>query len=415
MPRVGPRKLAAAESTDVLNRLAYACVLFGVPLTTCNGLRITSSMTFGDPLLLMGGLLLGMAWLRHGGPRGAIPRWLVVAPAMLMAAGLLAILPSDDTASLLPTIQFSVTLATMPLILMFAGATSARIKRLGDAWLLAVVVNSTVAVLDLLKVTRIGASLTFRDFVEGADRSAGLTLHPNHLALVAAMALPVAISMLAANGTRRAAGLAALPFVLGGIAVSGSRGALLAGAGGVLLFFMLQARATRSWGGIFLTMAIVAAFAFLVFSPGASETFGVTGQRLATQGTADPERLSLYRAAIDAGIRDPVVGQGFTVILVSHDIYLQLLEAGGVLALGGFLLFSGGIMTHARELARVAPVDAAHLPTIAAAAGAGMGTWMLFGLTANALYDRYLYIPAGLVLAIGFVCRGDPRSSPVSR
>jgi len=368
-------------------------------------------MTFGDPLLVAAALLLAAAWLRHGSPRGVVPRWAVVAPVLLLAAGLLAILPSEDTGSLTPTIQFCITLGVMPLIMMFAASTAGRVEKLVNVWIFAVVIQSAVAVLDLLEVTRIGVLVTSTDYLANTGRVTGLTLHPNHLSLVTAMALPMVVGMLTSKGGRRTAGLTALPFVLAGIAVSGSRGALMAGAGGILLFFLLQARGNRSLGGVLLVAAFIAAFAYLVFSPTASERARlVTGERILTQGADDATRASLYRTAVDQGLDSPIFGQGFAVILSAHDIYLQLLQAGGAIALVAFVLFGGGIIRRSRRLARLRPADTPALPAIAAAAGASMGTWMLYGLTGNALYDRYLYIPAGLVLAIAFVSRASSPS-----
>ena len=58
-------------------------------------------------------------------------------------------------------------------------------------WVLSAVVNCAVAVSDFYGVTAIGYNVTGLYWY---GRAGGLTVHPNHLGLVAAMALPIALS-----------------------------------------------------------------------------------------------------------------------------------------------------------------------------------------------------------------------------
>ena len=99
------------------------------------------------------------------------------------------------------------------------------------------------------------------------------------------------------------------------------------------------------------------------------------------------------------------MGEGFDVVLVAHNIYLQLIQGGGVLALVGFVVFATGIMRSTRTVTCGELLRAGIPQALLAASTAAMGTWLLYGLVGNALYDRYLYAPAGFVLAIGLVSR----------
>lgn len=406
-PQAGESRPDGGGDTDLLNRAAYGCLVVAIPLASWNALRITENMTFGDPLLLLASLILGATWLLRGHITGVAPPWILVPPGMLLASGLLAILAADDSGSLVQTLRFSVTLAAMPLIVMLAASTRGRLERLADCWLLAAVVTSVVGIVDLLQVTSIGSSLTSTDFLAGTGRVSGLTLHPNHLGLVAAMALPVAASKLSARGCARATGIVALPSLLGGVAVSGSRGALVAGVGGVVMFYLFQSHSSRSPGAAVLAAAIVAAVAVLALSPAAGDQFGVVTRERLDGGSytteSDTARRSLFADALSEGLDNPLIGQGFERVRAAHNIYVQLLQAGGVLALTGFLIFAIGLMRRAHRFARIPSGAAPALPAIAAASGASIGTWLLFGVVGNALYDRYLYVPAGLVLAIGLV------------
>lgn len=402
------------SAVDPLTRAGYVCVLLAVPLVTFNVLRAPGNLTYGDPLLLVGGLLLGVVWLKRGHPFGVVPTALPVGAALMLVAGLLAILPADQLDAVGPTLRFIVTISLMPLILMFAASTPSRIQRLIDVWLLGSVVNALVGILDRLGVTHIGASLASADYVALQDRATGLTNHPNHLGLVIAMALPMAVSRLTAGGARGVSALLGLPILAGGVAVSGSRGALLAAVGGVLLFFMLASGSIRSRAGFMLVAALVATLALLVLAPGDSERLGfVTVERLEGARNAtesDAERRTL----LDEGIQDwwdrPFIGRGYSPVRPAHNIYIQFLQAGGVLALVGFLVFTTPILRRARRLSRPAANFPPWLSAIAAGSGASMCVWLLFGLVGPNAHDRYLYLPIGLVLALALIQRRMPAS-----
>ncbi len=45
----------------------------------------------------------------------------------------------------------------------------------------------------------------------------------------------------------------------------------------------------------------------------------------------------------------PIEGVGFSVIANAHNIYLELLDAGGMIALAAFLVFLGGLVQSLRR------------------------------------------------------------------
>lgn len=404
------------SSWDPLTRAGHACVLLAVPLVTFNALRVPGNLTFGDPLLLLGGLLLGLAWLRHGHPSGAVPVAIPVGVALMLAAGLLAILATGNWSALDPTLRFIVPISAMPLVMMVAGATPRWSHRLVDAWLLGATANAAVGILDRLGATSIGASLASFDYAALQDRATGLTNHPNHFGLVMAMALPMVISRLSAGGHRGSLAFVALPMVAGGLAASGSRGALLAAVGGVILYLLLATRSTRSRAGFAMLAAMTATVALLAFAPGDTRNLGVvTAERFAGQrnvADSDSERRALLRKAIDDARERPFIGSGYSSARPAHDIYLQFIQGGGMIALAGFLLFAGTILLLARSLARGATAVPYGLSALAAAGGASAGVWLLFGIVGPNTYDRYLYLPVGLVLALSLVRARSASTAP---
>lgn len=410
-------KAEARDHGDPLRTAGYALLLLAIPLMTCNALRAGENVTYGDiPLALATALLLG-SWFLTGVPRGVIPVGLPLGALLLLAGGLLAIVPAENLDSLLPTLRFAVTLALVPLVIMLAASTPRRLHRLVDVWLFAAGVNSVVAALDLLGVTAIGFSLTPLDFVNITNRAPGLTNHPNHLGLVVAMALPLAVARLGAGGARGLAACGLVPLLIGGVFVSGSRGAFVAAAAGVIILFAFGAATRRLRTTLLLFGAPIVAFVVVVVLMGNNELAGgVTLERLsggagATQ--SDDQRLLTLRESLDEAVAHPVVGAGFEEVRTAHNIYVQLLQAGGVLALAGFLAFAAGMVRLARGLSVASSGSPPWLMSLAAGCGASMCVWLLFGMVGNAVYDRYLYIPVGITLAAALVHRRRFRAGEV--
>jgi O-antigen ligase len=401
-------KAEDTDPSDPLSRAGYALVLLAVPLVTFNALRPSENMTYGDIPLAIGAVLLLALWLRHGHPRGVVPLGLVVGASLLLATGLLSSMPAED-ASLAPALRFSVTLGFMPLILMYAASTPRRVQQLVDAWLLAAGLNAAVGALDILGVTDIGTSLTSVDFVTYTDRATGLTGHPNHLGLVAAMALPVAISRLGAGGLRGLAAFGLVPLLIIGVVESGSRAATLAAVAGVAIFFLLGVSTRRTRTPLLLIAASLVTFVTLIAIVGHNELTGsVTVERLGG-GAGAPQsneaRILALRESITQALDNPLVGDGYSVVRTANNIYLQVFQAGGILALAGFLTFAVSIVRRARWLALPSHGSPPWLTGLAAGSGASACVWLVYGMVGNAVYDRYLYVPVGVALAVGLVHR----------
>ena len=69
---------------------------------------------------------------------------------------------------------------------------------------------------------------------------------------------------------------------------------------------------------------------------GGSDPYGYVAQ-------STEERAQIYPAVWHEILQRPIVGHGFEYVRGAHNIYLQLLHAGGIIALTAFLIFAAGI------------------------------------------------------------------------
>jgi hypothetical protein len=379
-----------------------------------DALRISHSLSFGDPLLVVAGGFVAVRYLQGRIPRAAVPAWLPAAAAAILLSGLIAAFRGDVGADLLPTVEFAGVLFGLPVIALILIDTPRRLERTVEAWLLAASLGALVGAADLAGHLNIGLRLTGIDFVLYTHRASGLALHPNSLGLVSAMALPVALI----RAIRPVPSAAVLGFTvrnLGyslalavGILVSGSRSGLLAAVAAVVALPLLQDSRRRVGRLLALPLIVVTLLGVVVLDTPLATSLGiVTGSRLtgSAAGTnlSNDYRISAYSSALGQIARDPVVGQGFAVARVAHDIYIQLLQAGGIIALGAFLVVITGAFRVRRDIER-RPARA-RSSDLAVACNASLVAWLVNGALQNQLYDRFLYIPLGLLLALGEINR----------
>jgi O-antigen ligase len=174
---------------------------------------------------------------------------------------------------------------------------------------------------------------------------------------------------------------------------SGSRGGavcvVLAGALTLVLVKRLRSRLPVLVGAMFGAMFIVFglfpdALAQLLTSVRLSNGVGVD--------SSDEVRATLGAQGIADFKHSPFTGIGMQVALDAHNIYRQLLAAGGVVLFGCFVVFAIGAFRCALRIGREHP--------LALAAAASMAAWLLFGMVENLLTDRFLYVPVGILVAL---------------
>lgn len=173
-------------------------------------------------------------------------------------------------------------------------------------------------------------------------RASGLTQHPNILGIVTLLAFPGLLLMLVECRDRliNVAALGGMAMAWWAIDYSGSRTA----AGGVFILcgaaFIAQA---PTWtarrraallvgiGGSVSLFVLQLVMPLLGLRPSSALIKLFTGR-----GASDAVRELTNRTALDQALDSPVFGVGYQVLEVAHNIYLQLLHAGGVFGVLGF-------------------------------------------------------------------------------
>lgn len=404
------RHSAFGRDFTLFQYLGACCIVVGTAMISFNALRAGADMSdvmIADIFLLIGTILLVPLLFNRRSLSQGKPVWLIVAASLLSISGMLsAISATDIEPNLIVTVRFTIALLGVPLILGVTASSPARFAFMTDIWLSFVAFNAAIAFLDFLGVTSIGPTLSSNLFV---GRFAGLTAHPNHLTLACTMALPVALSLasIARKPLRGAFYIHLVISLVLGVFVSGSRAGLLAGIFGIGFVPFYQRYARK--GALFI-LGIGAVTILLVSSYLETDSgdifIGI--QRLTgavSVGESDVGRLEYYSEALSDFIANPLVGQGFSNVRTAHNIYLQLLQAGGLIAFLAFALFAFGTLHLGWRLMHKSTLTT-EMKNLAGALTASMLVWLLVGLVQNQMYDRFLYVPAGLMLGLQLVSIG---------
>lgn len=288
-------------------------------------------------------------------------------------------------------IEFELALVVIPILMAAVGTTPRRCRLLIDLFVAGAVINGFVGVLG-----RAGINISPTPTTQ--NRAAGLTIHPNYLALTCVIALPLVMLWFGRSRRFNVAGLIGLAGLLGGVFVSGSRAgtaaAVIAVVATVALLPTLRARLPYviPLGG----MALVAILLFT--SVGRSILhqlrLGGSSSSSSTSGSNYQRSIVNHVAWVQFKSR-PLGGVGFGIMPGPHDIFLELLAAGGVIAMASFLTFIGGLAAALRR-ALSGP-----LREEAIACGIAIFAWLANGAFDNQVADKYLYLVPGLLFAIG--------------
>lgn len=394
---------------DTMAMLALASTLAALVTITWNGIRIAPGLALCDALLVLTALLLAIRLLAGHDIALSVPGWAIVPGYVLLVTGLVYALYSGQIiVNALPALRFAVALTLTPIVLAASGYTLRRRDLLIEAWLLGAVINCLVALADFFGFTNLGELLTGSDYSR-VERFSGLAFHPNHLAIAAAMAIPVVMSRFSrASGSGRRRGYViysvwSVALVLG-LLLSGSRTGLVVGVCAAVAMAVFPLR-DRSAG---VRSVVLVATALLILTIAVTNLAGdrnlfigadrilqpASGEVASNTGRKEP-----LAVAVSAFGSHPLIGTGFSQVRSALNIYLQLLQAAGILGLAAFITAIGGAIIVCVRLARDALLSISDRHG-AAAIAISLMAWMAFGLFQNAIYDRFLYVPIGFALAI---------------
>ena len=405
---LGARRSAIGAGIGSVQYCGLCVLAISVLLITFNNLRVQTHLTASDLVIVLAAAVSLLALIADRAPIPHIPGWLTIGSAGLLVAGYVASWSAADPgADAVASAEFAIALLGVPLLLAFAAPAPARIRLLARLWVVSAMVNAVVALADFSHVTSIGISV--------AGRPSGFTVHPNHLGISGAMAIPIALFFVtkARRKVEASLYLAGLAIIGLGVLVSGSRAAFLAAVAGVLLF---SALGHHLWKRVILLGIGAAAVLFSSsLLMGGDQSPSTTNPFIAFQRLADPvavagtnisnaTRLDYYAIAVTDFSRHPLTGVGFEVVRDAHDIYFQLLQAGGVLALISFGIFAIGSFRLGLRLCRAHNISP-EMKNLAAALTVSLLIWLLSGLVQNLIYDRFLYLPTGLLIALSIATK----------
>lgn len=377
------------------------------------GVRL-GGLAFGDLFLMFAAIALVGGDPRMPWPK--IPAWVWALVAAVFATGtinqffppsqqyiisrdqlynnyMVVHLDTSTTGNLIVMVPLLARLVLLPFVFTLARQHDQRaLYRAVAAFILGVAIDSALAFTDSRGITSIGPSIT--KVPVDAGRAAGLTQHPNVVAMTCVFALPLVIWLARARRPRtRWFAVAALVLVLLGLYASRSRSgaAAAAFAGVVALVWLPQYRRFLPTVGLFLSL--IGALLF-VANPGTGAAL-LKGLRIAgaddTAGS-DQARSIVNNQAIHDFLHSPVHGIGLEFAEQAHMVYLQALAVGGVILLAGLVVFLGGALLKCVRLAHVHPLA---IPLFVAVFGGA-----IFNAAQNALTPAVVYVMAGFVAAL---------------
>ncbi|HUR17784.1 MAG TPA: O-antigen ligase family protein [Acidimicrobiales bacterium] len=384
VPVIALTGVALAASSGRLAVAAWAVAAFTVPL---NGVRV-SILTLSDVLLIVAVAVTLPSLAADSRTRTAgVSRGVFAGLGAIAFGGVIGTLfAADAGASLLTMSKFVLASAGSVLAVMLWAPSQERIRWFCHLWLLGAVFNAVWAI--------------FIGRTPGA-RPAGLSTHPNHLAMVCVLGVGLALG-LALTGRRplRGLALAALLPLSVALVLSGSRAAVVGCAVVVPSVAVLARRVQLAIRALFavgvFALAVLAGFIRLPEETGLRRIIGDP-----TTIASDAERAEHLSQSLDRLNDHPLTGEGFQFAQEAHNIYLQVAVAAGPLGVLGLFLIAGAMLRASRGglHARAGPVSGDQ--ALLAGLGGGYAGYLVAGAFQNVLWDRYLwfYVAAAVVLA----------------
>lgn len=368
--------------------LPYAALFaFLVSMTGLDFGRLTVADLVAVPGLALG--LVGAMRAR----RVIAPKWLLGIPLAILAYGAGVVVVTDASATDLPVYAGSLLLA--PLLLCLHGTTESRLRLLMAAFALGAAVNAIVAIFDVMTP---GVLVEALGTQSGELRPAGLTSHSNQLGLICAMAAPITLYL--ADRGRRSLWFLVFLILVGGSLASGSRAGVAGFAFAALAYVVLD----RNVGIKRMVQLIALGVVGLLVAVRAGLTLAIDRLLGLTDGAAQGAMVSdrLRAALADQSWYDLVnnlwtgVGYGGAS---AHNYYLAVARGGGMLV--ALMVVIWALYALRRGWLVRYQVDSM------AASLAAAALWLAFAPGYNAVNERFLWFPLGLVAAGCLLARSE--------
>ena len=429
-------------------------IFFAAPLAT---LRVGGGITFADAFLLLAGLLavcrliarrrfpVSAPWIWWG---AAILVFSMVLGQLIPPATVepleMAFSRTVDAPSVLTSAQLLLALVALPIIVCIVVDCWSTIPALATAFIAGVSASCSVALLDAYLGTSLQISLATDEalatsFLDSAPtRYLGLTVHPNHLAFTVVLALPLVLAKMT-SVRRLLLGLPVCVLFMVAVLLSGSRMGLIGVAFVVFASLALNPRirsvALTLRPGVLtgylaaLVVTVLLAFFVPIQGPplgqvpaGVDSPAGVNSpaeadspaglSRLGPGDSSAEESDAIRRQYLEDSVSfiadRPLVGYGYQWVEASHNVYLQFLVAGGVIALAGFLIVMAGYF---RQILELRGRISGSMLDLLVGSGISLAALLLMGMTSNLVVERFIYLPVLLVMAMAALVASH-RSAP---
>jgi hypothetical protein len=403
-------------SSRWLDRLAFVAVGVLVLAITWNGIRITGG-AFANGFLVLATVAVLAHVIVDRRPIPVPPWLLVTAGAMVIAALIESVFPPSPAvqsksalwfvqvflntgqqinvpvpprSNVAALIKWELALLFIPILIGIVARNPWRINRLLDLWTVSAVISALVGI--------VGGGF--------GHRAAGLTLQSNYLALTCCLAVPTALRWVGRSNRATLAGLGATLILIGGEYATGSRDGNVSMAIAVVGSVIFLPR-LRRWATVVLPVLVAGIAAVLLFTHAGHsilKQLRLTGATQQTYGSNYQRSLAKNIAETQISNR-PIAGVGFSVDNDAQNIYYQILAAGGVITMLGFVVFVGGLGTCVR---RSLPGP---LREPAIAIGVCVVVYLVNGWYDAQIADKYLYVLPGILFACARVT-GTLRASP---
>jgi O-antigen ligase len=272
------------------------------------------------------------------------------------------------------------------------------------AYVAGVVVSCVVAVTDMVGLTHVAVTLNYQrsiaspaEYAWEGERYAGLSDHPNMLGVVCAISMPLVIYFMSRMRWTWIPAVAFIALSAGALA-SGSRGAQAVSVLTVLgAILCLPSKRTTIRAVSVSAMIMTAAGVVLLYTVLSDYRrwlfrFSGGGDPFEAQ-RSNESRLGLLEQGWSDFQQHPLFGAGIGHITEAHNIYLQLLAAGGVVLAAGLLAYFFFILRDCWRLSRRGIILARFLMI-------SIATWLVLGMIENEIVDRELYFAVGCVAAL---------------
>jgi O-antigen/teichoic acid export membrane protein/O-antigen ligase len=257
-------------------------------------------------------------------------------------------------------------------------------------------------------------------------RSTGFTGQPNDLGGLCAIAFVPAVMLTVRQGlslSRRLLAYLVLLFVLAGLVLSGSIGAMIAALVAVFVWFALQRSSRRSLLPFVVMVAAVLALTTVQSIRGDPTPLArfhhVTETAPGDAGAGSLERRrATYRVAATAIERDPFLGVGLDLVSVTkpfgvvsyeydvHNLVIGTWYKAGLFGLIGMLMAVFAVLRVGWTAILDSRTDSQGV--VVAALLSSFVAFVVFAMGAPVLFSRYGWIPAALLLAVRAVQLREP-------